>query len=270
MRLPPDPKDPGTLHVDPPMIDGLSYPLSLVFALQQLRLTPPKPGPLYLLIAGASSKAEERLTRDSDYWQEVGHFFPSSSIELVFVGPEIATSSHGKSTKLASKLKARRFHGTLGELLAKETFHTAESSIVVGFNTGMGNASEGMAKGGYALMQSWLPDLLAMLRLGLVSVFTCANDYSDLRGELSIFQTLHAELILPPRRNPFKAATVVRESDAERCEWSCSSCFMYAVCGRQEGAPPLPKPGADLSDLRKALKKMAKKLSQTQTVSVVP
>ena len=45
---------------------------------------------------------------------------------------------------------------------------------------------------------------------------------------------------------------------------------MYAVCGRQEGAPPLPKPGADLSDLRKALKKMAKKLSQTQTVSVVP
>lgn len=134
----------------------------------------------------------------------------------------------------------------------------------------MGNASEGMAKGGYALMQSWLPDLIAMLRLGLVAIFTCANDYSDLRGELSIFNTLHAELILPPQRNPFKAATVVRESDAAKCEWSCSSCFYYAVCGRADDAPPLPKPGADLGDLRKALKKMAKKLSQTQTVSAVP
>ena len=270
MRLPPDPKDPTTLRVEPPMIDGLSYPLSLLFALQQLRLRPPQPGPLHLLIAGASSKAEERLTRDSDYWQEVGHFFPGASIELVFVGPEIAPSTHGKTTQLSPTLRARRFHGTLGELLAREAHHTAETSLVVGFNTGMGNASAGMAKGGYALMQSWLPDLLAMLRLGLVAIFTCANDYSDLRGELSIFNTLHAELILPPQRNPFKAATVVRESDEEKCEWSCSSCFYYAVCGRADGAPPLPKPGADLSDIRKALKKMAKKLSQTQTVSAVP
>ena len=65
------------------MLDGLSYPLSLAFALQRLRLRPPQPGPLYVLIIGASSKAEERLVRESDYWQELARFIPEAkAIEL--------------------------------------------------------------------------------------------------------------------------------------------------------------------------------------------
>lgn len=63
-RLTPDAT--GTIKVEAPLLDGLSYPLSLVFALQLLRLKPPQPGPLFVLIVGASSKAEERLVRDSD------------------------------------------------------------------------------------------------------------------------------------------------------------------------------------------------------------
>ena len=260
----------GTIKVEAPLLDGLSYPLSLIHALQSLRLRPPQPGPLYLIIIGASSKAEERLVRDSDYWQELSRFFVGASIELVFCGPEMASATHGKVTRLSSHLTARNFHGTLGELLRKEPRHTAESTVVVGFNTGFGNCSEGMHKGGFPLMMGWLPDLIALLQLGLVAVFTCANDYSDLRGELTLFQTLHAEMILPPSRNPFKAATVVRESDAAKCEWSCSSCYTYAICGRTEGAPPLPPPESDLGELKKAVKKMAKKLNQTQTPSAVP
>ena len=85
---------------------------------------------------------------------------------------------------------------------------------------------------------------------------------------------LHAQLVLPPRRNPFKAATVVRESDAERCEWSCSSCYLYAVCGQgtegAKAAPPLPPPGDPCTELKAELRRVAKKLAQTQTVSVVP
>lgn len=64
MRMPADSS--GTIKVDAPLLDGLSYPLSLMFALQKLRLTPPQPGPLYVLIIGASSKAEERLMRESN------------------------------------------------------------------------------------------------------------------------------------------------------------------------------------------------------------
>ena len=64
----------------------------------------------------------------------------------------------------ASDALAHSIRVDAGELLRVES-HTAEDTIVVGFNTGMGNASAGMAKGGFQLMQSWLPDLVDLLRL---------------------------------------------------------------------------------------------------------
>lgn len=256
-----------TIRVEPPMLDGASYPLSLAYALQQLNMRPPSHGTLTVLIVGASSKAEERLVRDSNYWQELGHFVVGVPIELVFLGPEMAKAAHGRVTRLSPRLTARCFHGTLGALFAAEPQHTAESTLVVGFNTGMGNASPGMAKGGFPLMTSWLPDLIELLRRGIVAVFTCANDYSDLRGELAIFQSLlSAQLVLQPRHNPFKAATVVREGPAEICEWSCSSCYVYAVCGREEGARPLPP----MAELLKSMRKLGKQLGRTQQASKVP
>ena len=278
-RLSPNSK--GEIRVEASMLDGLSYVLSLLYALQVLRLRPPSPGPLTLLMVGASSRAEERLMRDSTYWHELVHFLPGVHIELVFVGPEIDHARHGRTTKHHACLSSRCFHGTLGELLRKEPRYTADDTIVVGFNPGFGNASAGMARGGFALMQSWLPDLCALLENGFVGIFTCANDYSDLRGELAIFrQLLKAEFVLPPQKNPFKAATVVRESDDDACEWSCSSCYVYAVCNRVDGAAPLPpgskaatahvSGGRAMDELRETLKKLAKQLARTQTVSKVP
>ena len=138
-----------------------------------------------------------------------------------------------------------------------------------------------------------------MLRREMVCIFTCANDYSDLKGELLVFQLLGAQLVLRPQRSPFKAgaptltltltlalslnpdpnpdpnplkaATIVRAPDSEKSanggvEWSCSSCFFYAVRGRTEGAPPLVEGPALLS----ALKKLAKHHKKTQTPSEVP
>ena len=96
----------------------------------------------------------------------------------------------------------------------------------------------------------------------------------SLYRQLAIWKTLlQASLVLPPQRNPFKAATVVRESnDLEICEWSCSSCFVYALCGREEGAPALPalsdKNG--IEELKKKLRKMGKALAQSQQPSAVP
>lgn len=273
-RLPPDSK--GTIRVEPPMLDGCSYPLTLVHVLQLLRFRPPQPGPLHILAIGASSKAEERLLRDSNYWDELCHFLPGTSLELVFVGPEIAAARHKQTVKRGPRLTARSFRGTLGQLLAAEPErYTPSDTLVVGFNTGMGS-------GLYALMRSWLPDLLALLRRGFVGIFSCANDYSDLKGEVSVFvQLLHAKLVLAPRPNPFKAATVVRENDGDDAtgdgderappkgeEWSCSSCYVYAVQGRKPDAPALP-PDAEAA-LQPALKKLAARLRATCTPSPVP
>lgn len=258
-RLPPDPT--GTIRVQPPMLDGLSYPLTLAHALRVLRLQPPRPGPFVVLVIGASSKAEERLLRDSNYWEELLHFVPSTKVELVFVGPEIEAIYHGERVE-RGRLTARCFRGTLGQLLHAEPHHSAETTVAVGFNTGMGS-------GLYPLMNSWLPDLLALLRHQFVAIFSCANDYSDLNGELMVFrELLRANVIVPPQKNPFKAATVVREDAREKCEWSCSSSYIYAVCGRTQGAPALPPDGDQ--NLENALRKLAKRHKRTQEPSEVP
>lgn len=85
-----------------------------------------------------------------------------------------------------------------------------------------------------------------------------------------MWELLQAQQVMPPHRNPFKAATVVRAPGSEDAcvEWSCSSCFMYAVRGRVEGAPPLPQ--GDDATLQKALKKLAKLHRETQKPSPVP
>ena len=57
-RIPPDAA--GDIRVEAPLLDGLSYPLSLLRALATLNFRAPKPGPLNILVIGASSKAEAR------------------------------------------------------------------------------------------------------------------------------------------------------------------------------------------------------------------
>jgi hypothetical protein len=259
-RLLPD--ESGTIRVQPPMLAGLSYPLTLVYAMHLLRLRPPAPGPFTIIVMGASSKAEERLLRDSNYWDELPHFLPNTKLHLVFVGPEVDQAFHERTID-RGRLSARCFRGTLGELLTAEPYLSRDNALVVGFNTGMGS-------GLFPLMKSWLPDLLVLLRGGFVAIFSCANDYSDLRGELKVFHTmLRANVVLPPRRNPFKAATVVRESEAALCEWSCSSCYLYAVQGLTAGVPCLPDPG-DEGKLRDQLRTLAKDHRRTQKPSPVP
>lgn len=260
-RLEPD--ESGSLRVEPPQLDGLSYPLSLLRAMQLLRLQPPSPGPLTILVIGASSRAEERLQRDSNYWEELGHFLPSTRLKVVFVGPEIDRARDGKTSKVGL-LEFRAFRGTLGELLRREPRHSHENAIVAGFNTGMGS-------GLWPLMKSWLPDLIALLRGGFVAVFTCANDFSDLRGEQLVFKMLGARTVLAPHANPFKAASIVHEPGepgAKQLEWSCSSSFVYAVQGREEDAEPLPP--SDDAALLSALRKLAKRHRETQVPSPMP
>ena len=148
MRLPPDAG--GVIHVEPPMLDGLSYPLSLLHAMRLLRLRPPSHETLTVLIVGATSKAEARLLRDSNYWNELVYFLPGAVLHLVFVGPEISEIDDGAQVAPPSpRLSAECVRGTLGALLAERPQLTAANTVCVGFNTGMGS-------GLYPLMQSWL------------------------------------------------------------------------------------------------------------------
>jgi hypothetical protein len=257
------PNDDGDTIVEPTLLDGLSYPMTLVWVLRKLALRAPtaqhKRTPLTIVAIGAANRSEERLLHQTTYWAEIGTWICASEINLWLVGPEV-TKEGAKSppkrlpvhAKGGTPVVARCYRGTLREFMAAEPALFAKdrkgsttpgepgaSTIIAGFNTGSGS---GVAK----LMQSWSLDLVAVVNSGLPAVFTCANDYSDLAGETVIMKNiLGAKFLLDGAPSPFKAVTVLKtdqsKADSDN-SWSCSSCFAYCVQGQREATSSFPVP----------------------------
>lgn len=73
----------------------------------------------------------------------------------------------------------------------------------MGFNPGFGSGYE-------PLMISWAQDIVQLLDLRYPIFFTQANDFSDLKGELKVFEVVFQQKVkftLPPEDNPFRAMT---------------------------------------------------------------
>ena len=103
---------------DPSIIDGLSYPITLLFALRRLgyghealmnlfrgrsnddECNSKIKFTLNIIVLGATTKAEQRLLYDTNYWAEVGHFYPKASVRMFFVGPEAETQDTVDGSKI--------------------------------------------------------------------------------------------------------------------------------------------------------------------------
>ena len=235
--------------------------------------------PLTVIIAGASQFTEQYLLDHTKYWEEVTVAAPQPrGGDLAFVGPDVqrrrsssrSSSSTSSSSSSSSTSGLRRLSPSLTASVHDETVRaylarlpSSAPAMLMGFNTGMGG-------GGGALARGWSADLVDVLRRsGVPAVFTAANDYADLRGELAVFKALGARFTLPPRSNPLRAYTyTIAEGDGaaglrarppdhhknpgsggggggggggdtdgggggER--WSCANAFVYAVQGFQPG-----------------------------------
>ena len=93
----------------------------------------------------------------------------------------------------------------------------------MGFNPGFGS-------GNADLIASWINDLCHIAKCGLPCIFSQANDYSDLAGEMAVLRHIvNAQYIMPPLRNPFSMATTAqqagREVDGICMVSACDSCF---------------------------------------------
>lgn len=69
-----------------------------------------------------------------------------------------------------------------------------ESTLFVGFNPGFGSGYD-------ILLNSWCVDIVQLINTGYPIIFTQANDYSDQRGELRVFETIFegkAKFVLEP------------------------------------------------------------------------
>jgi hypoxia-inducible factor (prolyl hydroxylase) len=224
--------------------------------------------PLTIIVAGASAITEQYLLDHTRYWDEVTVAAPQprGGVHLAFVGPDVCLTSENvpesslppRPRRLSPSLTASVHNETVRDYLAR--LPPTSPALLMGFNTGMGG-------GGGSLARAWAADLVDVLRRpGLAAVFTAANDYADLRGELAVFRALGARFILEPRANPMRAYThTIAEGDgaaglrsrpspgpaegvvvgsgpaadtagtngSER--WSCANAFVYAVEGFQRG-----------------------------------
>uniref|UniRef100_A0A061SFL9 Mitochondrial splicing suppressor protein 51 n=1 Tax=Tetraselmis sp. GSL018 TaxID=582737 RepID=A0A061SFL9_9CHLO len=232
----------GRVVVEPPLLDGLSFPLTFLFALRELLRTGGADKAILsrktilIGVLGASERAEQRLLRDTSYWDEVGHMFPGSRVELWLVGPEVSADSPMRPQGESSGMAAGCMRGTTGDFLKKME---GRSPILVGFNTGLGS-------GDGPLRSSWLGDLRMVLERNLLMVLTCANDHTDLRAEREVIEKdLGAHYALFPRRSPFNAVTTTHLPGRQDDTWACANSIVYAIQGYEAGKALPPGGGGE-------------------------
>ena len=227
--------------------------------------------PLTVVVAGASVRTEQFLLEHTEYWLEFARAAPQprGGTHLAFVGPDVVVAEEdvGVKKKGGGARRWRRLAPSLtasahAEPLAAYLSRLPERAplLVIGFNTGMGG-------GGGALARAWSLDVVeALRRPNACAVFTAANEYADLAGELAIFRALGADVAVGPKPNPFRAythtvaeeeggetdysetggrvgtggggetgkATLVgglRRGRDEATRWSCANAFFYVVRG---------------------------------------
>jgi len=103
------------------------------------------------------------------------------------------------------------------------------STIIIGINCGYGNFDNPMPKR-YDLLVEWLPDLYFLTAMKIPIIFTCANDYSDLFGEITVMiHILGAKLIMMPQQNPFSFASTFIAENSQDNDYSRGNSYIYAT-----------------------------------------
>jgi len=232
---------------NPAIIDGLSCPLSLAYALQAAQIFPQTTedksksnssglglGLVNIIVLGASEHCEQAVLERTNYWEELGAILGCERLKMWFVGPEmrdhkVETPSFAATCrKISAPFVLKRFLEAHPEV--------PESAPVCVFNGGFGNQ---LPSGGTGhLLHSWLPCLRELTESSRICIFFCANDYADVQGECFMHsQVFGSRFILLPQRNPFSMASVHcskvpsqgdQELSAEN-DWFQGNAFVYAT-----------------------------------------
>jgi len=225
---------------DPSLVDGLSFPMTVLHTLSAVAKMYPnflEGDSLHVVVLGASEKAEERILRETCYWQELSQFYSNKKICITLCGPEISGDAIPflPSIKCPGNFQCNLFKGTFLSMIEKiQQNHGGLSAssllnaVFFTFNGGFGNFMESK---NLKLLWSWLNDLYALTALHLPAFFTCANDYADVTGEFKVMDKLIGALFLMlPTANPFQMATTLADTD-DSSKWSRGNSFWYAVQG---------------------------------------
>jgi len=136
-----------------------------------------------IVVMGATGKAEERIFCYTNYFGELTNFYPNTKFTVHFAGLELSTSRNNSTYSINPRLTGHFHKGTVQAFLDKDPILPLDSTIFIGYNPGFGSGYD-------LLLNSWCVDIGTLLNLGYPVVFTQANDYSDLRGELRVIDEI--------------------------------------------------------------------------------
>lgn len=144
----------------------------------------------HIICIGTSAKAEGRVLNETNCFRELSYIFPNiRSLKLYLVGPEMAATT-STPTNIGPNLEAYIFRGTSIDFFrANPALIGSTHAVVIGLNCGFGNWENPMPRR-YNLLFQWIRDLYFVTATKLPLLFTCANDYADLVGEVSVMQNI--------------------------------------------------------------------------------
>jgi hypothetical protein len=225
------------------LVDCMSFPLSIAHILSKCEAFDKqnqlqKFKEINILCIGCSQRAEERILRQSNAFEELLFLLPSyQQIHLWLIGPEISQSSnHCKDFVYNGRIiDFHLFQGNIGSFFRSHSYYLNTSTVIFGFNCGFGNFENPLPRK-FDLLLSWLIDLLFLTGTNLPLFFLCANHYADVTGEISImYHILGAKMILLPQENPFSfASTLIPPETAWKAnekpkEFSRGNAYFYGV-----------------------------------------
>lgn len=225
------------------LVDCLSTPISLSYFINKLKLKSMLNIPeIHIVCIGVSSKAEGRVFIETNCWNELSYFLGHKKlVNIWFVGPEMEEVDCTPMNEDNNvNLCFHCYNGTAIEFFRSQISLLRSPTIVIGLNCGFGNW-ENLGPRRYNLLKSWLPDLFFLTSTSLPLIFTCANHYADLRGELLVmYHILGAQFLVKGEANPFGYASTfippgvdpgTAAAAASEDNYSRGNSFWYAVQG---------------------------------------
>jgi hypothetical protein len=247
------------------MIDCLSTPVSIGKMCITTAIVNYLTSTVHIVCIGASSKTEGRIFNETNAFDELINILPKSlkQIYLYLVGPEMKSSE--PVVHPSGRMNTISFQGTSTAFFRQHIDLLQDNTIVVGLNCGFGNW-ENPIHCRYDLLFSWLPDLYFLTGTKLPLLFTCANDYADLEGEVKVMNEIMGTYFLTmPQENSFSyASTMVAPNHTNDKDggYSRGNSFWYAVQGCDKGRRVKLTPG----DINKLLIALATRNSRSIVV----
>ncbi|KAK2957083.1 hypothetical protein BLNAU_7913 [Blattamonas nauphoetae] len=235
-------QDPHVLHLS----EGLSFSLTILFALQQMHITPSVglERPNFIYIVGANNAMEQAQVTDKNLgkhcWAEIGKFYPKSQFGIILIGPDISSELESKVEIVAGNVFCTFVRAHFDEYIENERMLRGDRPdekplIIAMFNPGFGIVGEESNIQDQSLQSDdaikpdttrptedieviqrtgWRRSMNVLMALETPVIATILNETDDLEHTKQFLsEYIQSEDSLPFIPNPFASLRVLRKGE---------------------------------------------------------